>query len=726
MSNTPRFYLNPITGRLIKSTASTFKDLKKRRFRIDKDSCFYNTASAKKCMERLLRLYPNLFYPSSNLIDIPKTFKHGKARAFIKNNKNKIIGYIDKKGKKHRLFKPIYSKKKLPIVYDSFNVLPMILEKQKPISSDNQHIIEKQILKSEPLTESVNILFNPLQNDFIPTKSNISEDEKKYIINTINQEIIPSQLPPISISLNISGIIKDQDYLIGIVDTNNQIKRFSQPIKIINISKKQSDRLEVIPESISDYTSKIEVSEIPESVSEYKETEIPSEQISETVTYQEPLITEPEDFISETVTYQEPVTQTEDLVSETVSEASEEPVTQPEDLVSETISETISEPVSEVSEEPVTQTVIQPEDLVSETISETISEAVSEVSEEPVTQTVTQPEDLASETISEPVSEVSEEPVTQTVTQPEDLASETISEPVSEVSEQPVTEISETVTQPEDLASETISEVSEQLEDLASETISEVSEEPVTQTVTQPEDLVSETISEVSEEPVTQTVTQPEDLVSEAVTEPILTKPEMVTEPEESVTEAVTETEPILTEPEMVTEPILTEPEMVTEPILTEPEQAITTNEQDVTVRPELTDTVTQTSLPEKVSIDTQTILPEIIEELPSLQIMSPEDKIDLENYIKTSPILSDKETQTITEQIKCLDGEQYDLNEKRCLPCTYYELIWDSEYKQCKPILKTEFLKQKKEQEMISDIVLDGLQIISDDKQNIIGYIEK
>ena len=56
------------------------------------------------------------------------------------------------------------------------------------------------------------------------------------------------------------------------------------------------------------------------------------------------------------------------------------------------------------------------------------------------------------------------------------------------------------------------------------------------------------------------------------------------------------------------------------------------------------------------------------------------------------------KETQTITEQIKCLDGEQYDLNEKRCLPCTYYELIWDSEYKQCKPILKTEFLKQKKE----------------------------
>ena len=535
MSNTPRFYLNPITGRLIKSTASTFKDLKKRRFRIDKDSCFYNTASAKKCMERLLRLYPNLFYPSSNLIDIPKTFKHGKARAFIKNNKNKIIGYIDKKGKKHRLFKPIYSKKKLPIVYDSFNVLPMILEKQKPISSDNQHIIEKQILKSEPLTESVNILFNPLQNDFIPTKSNISEDEKKYIINTINQEIIPSQLPPISISLNISGIIKDQDYLIGIVDTNNQIKRFSQPIKIINISKKQSDRLEVIPESISDYTSKIEVSEIPESVSEYKETEIPSEQISETVTYQEPLITEPEDFISETVTYQEPVTQTEDLVSETVSEASEEPVT------------------------------------------------------------------------------------------------------------------------------------------------------------------------------------QPEDLVSEAVTEPILTKPEMVTEPEESVTEAVTETEPILTEPEMVTEPILTEPE-----------QAITTNEQDVTVRPELTDTVTQTSLPEKVSIDTQTILPEIIEELPSLQIMSPEDKIDLENYIKTSPILSDKETQTITEQIKCLDGEQYDLNEKRCLPCTYYELIWDSEYKQCKPILKTEFLKQKKEQEMISDIVLDGLQIISDDKQNIIGYIEK
>ena len=92
------------------------------------------------------------------------------------------------------------SKRPIPVVHDSFNVLADILEKQDKISEKDQKTIEKQIIKGEPLTESknINILFNPIQNDFIPIKTKLADDEKREIINTINKELIPTQLPPIT------------------------------------------------------------------------------------------------------------------------------------------------------------------------------------------------------------------------------------------------------------------------------------------------------------------------------------------------------------------------------------------------------------------------------------------------------------------------------------------------------------------------------------------------
>ena len=233
--STPKYYISPVSGRLIKSNAKTYDDLKRRRFNIDKEPCLYNVRSAHKCLNKLLRLYPDIVHPSSNFIDIPKTYKHGNVRAFIKDKK-RVIGYVDKFGNKHRLYKPIHTKRPIPVVHDSFNVLADILEKQDKISEKDQKTIEKQIIKGEPLTESknINILFNPIQNDFIPIKTKLADDEKREIINTINKELIPTQLPPITMFSNISGIIKEYDTIVGIINKDNVIQKFPEPIKIID------------------------------------------------------------------------------------------------------------------------------------------------------------------------------------------------------------------------------------------------------------------------------------------------------------------------------------------------------------------------------------------------------------------------------------------------------------------------------------------------------------
>jgi len=113
----PKFYINPLTSRMIKSTARTFKKLKKEQYVIDKHKCLYNVKSAERCFNKLLKLYPDIIYPSSNFIDIPKTYKRRSIRAFI-GDKKKIKGYIDKTGKKYRLKKSIYKNKRVPIVKD--------------------------------------------------------------------------------------------------------------------------------------------------------------------------------------------------------------------------------------------------------------------------------------------------------------------------------------------------------------------------------------------------------------------------------------------------------------------------------------------------------------------------------------------------------------------------------------------------------------------------------
>ena len=248
--NKPHFYINPLTGRLIKSDTNIFKELKRRRFKIDKDECLYNITSAKRCLKKILNKYKDKIYPSSKFADIPSTYhrvkkKRAKARGFIKSkNKKHIKGYVDKKGKLYKLPKPIKVPKvsipEVETIPEHLNLLYNKLNTDSKVSSVRDVKDIKEQLQTEPLTKDINILHNPIQDDFIPIKKDLNEYQKKELLTDMNESLIPKRLKSFN-KTNIAGIILDSytlpTQIIGFTDTNNNTIKFDIPIKIMALNK---------------------------------------------------------------------------------------------------------------------------------------------------------------------------------------------------------------------------------------------------------------------------------------------------------------------------------------------------------------------------------------------------------------------------------------------------------------------------------------------------------
>jgi hypothetical protein len=111
---------------------------------------------------------------------------------------------------------------------------------------------------------------------------------------------------------------------------------------------------------------------------------------------------------------------------------------------------------------------------------------------------------------------------------------------------------------------------------------------------------------------------------------------------------------------------------------------------------------------------------------LPSVTVIKSEDSSVLEQVLKESPVISKQETIEILKGLQCLDGEQLDSNENRCLPCTHYGLVWDAEHKVCKTMLKEEILKEQDKNLLSDGFILNKLDIISDERGNVVGFLEK
>ena len=416
----PRFYLNPTTGRLIKSTGRVYTKLKKDSILMLRDKCLYNPKSAQRCLTKLLTLYPNV-YPPSNFIKIPKTHKRVSIRAFIKDPRKKyLVGYINKFGKPFRLRRPIITKKKVPIVFDYHNVLHKIITNKNCITENTQKRVEKQIKAGILLNtiENTIILFNPIQNDFIPINKTINQDEIKSVIKMINNKLIPHELQPITVNLNISAIIIEDNKIIGFVDKYNQLKRFTTPIKIIS-------RRKYIPlkELTEEETTEEEETTGPETITEPEITEKITEEITEEETTGPETITEPE-ITEEVEEITETITEPEITEEITEEEITEEETTGPE---------TITEP--EITEEEITETITEPEitepEITEEEITETIPEEITEEEETTGPEEITEEEETTEE--EEIPEEITEEETTEPeTTEPETTEPETTEEEITE------------------------------------------------------------------------------------------------------------------------------------------------------------------------------------------------------------------------------------------------------------------------------------------------------
>lgn len=183
-----KFYLNPITGRVIKSTGYTYKKVKRKGYKPTKHICIYNIRTAEKCLKKIMRLYPSI-YPPSSFIKIPKTYEEGDARSFIKID-DKIVGYIDKYGNINILYKNIVTNKNLPLVSDPMDRLKeIVIDIPKNDKADYKKIIDQ--IESKPIIKTdQQIIYNPVQNDFIPSNKLLIKKDQLKLIDTINKNLI--------------------------------------------------------------------------------------------------------------------------------------------------------------------------------------------------------------------------------------------------------------------------------------------------------------------------------------------------------------------------------------------------------------------------------------------------------------------------------------------------------------------------------------------------------
>jgi hypothetical protein len=268
----PKFYISPYSGRVIKSSGKLFHQLQDEGFIVDKHKCFYNIKTAERCLNKLLTLYPYIAYPPSRFIGIPRTYKKGPARAFVCDNENNVVGIVDKTGTLKQLQTPVPKQDNSLEVKDPLNVLPSVLPKKEIIDQETQTEVEKQLQEKEE-TPQVSIIYNPVQDDFIPINKETNVEEQKEIIQVVNQELVPLQLPPIKEDGNVSGAIvnKESTQLLGIIDTSNQIKAFREPIDIEPIDEKTenldtaSETDKATEESESDTDTESEESDVSES-----------------------------------------------------------------------------------------------------------------------------------------------------------------------------------------------------------------------------------------------------------------------------------------------------------------------------------------------------------------------------------------------------------------------------------------------------------------------------
>ena len=207
-----KYFLSPLTGRVLRSDGKTYKHLKNRGFYIEKHKCLYNINSAEKCLKRIFRLYPDLVIPSSNFMSLEKNGDLSKARYFISlpptppsnSNQINIQGFVDKNGSIHKLREEIslntlhnqIIRPKTPFEPEHKNNILQIPQKQKEIisTSPQQSFLSKLLFGNQEVNIKIPKVKDPtrilpkLLNKLEPVSENIHADIKKQLTERIYEQ----------------------------------------------------------------------------------------------------------------------------------------------------------------------------------------------------------------------------------------------------------------------------------------------------------------------------------------------------------------------------------------------------------------------------------------------------------------------------------------------------------------------------------------------------------
>lgn len=230
--NTPgeKYYLSPVSGRVIKESGKIFRDLKKRRYTVDPHDCLYNIASVKKCVEQIKRRY-SFVEPGSGISDMPHAVFTGDSQNIfgIVSGNNKIYKLNPEQINVVEKLKPHAS---IPVVK---TVTPEDSDLLEKLVSSKPAIENKEFYKLLHTVPSISdyqsnaILFNPKQNDFVPVGN---EPESKYneILDFINNTLIPMNLPKLA-GTEISGLATNQlEDVLGFIQSDNTVSRLEVPM----------------------------------------------------------------------------------------------------------------------------------------------------------------------------------------------------------------------------------------------------------------------------------------------------------------------------------------------------------------------------------------------------------------------------------------------------------------------------------------------------------------
>ena len=227
MSSNRRYYLNPETGRVIKSDGKTYLELHENDYIVPKHKCFYNIKSAKKCLNKLFELYPSLVHPPSSFATISPTYSHGPAVAFVtklnETNVPVVHAFVDKHGDLHKLNNPVYTEQTLVTVKDPLSKLP--IESAPLVHASVQTAIEEQ-LQTTPIAD-VALVYNPIQNDFIPVDNSLTKTDQHNVLDVTNTYLVPEKLDGVVEDSNIAAIVTKNSKAVGTVSIDNKIQMFA-------------------------------------------------------------------------------------------------------------------------------------------------------------------------------------------------------------------------------------------------------------------------------------------------------------------------------------------------------------------------------------------------------------------------------------------------------------------------------------------------------------------